>query len=56
MGFLPFKTSWSDRVFIGIALMIAIGLLWLKFLEKRLSLWVALILSLALIIILVKYG
>jgi len=59
MGFLEkigLKTSKGDRVFLGMVLLILIHLLWMKFLEKYLTLWPAFFISLALLIILVKWG
>jgi len=59
MGFLEkigLKTSKGDRIFLGMVLLILIHLLWMKFLEKYLTLWPAFFISLALLIILVKWG
>ena len=47
-GFLPIKTNTFDRVFISVILFIAIHLLWMRFLEATLSLWIATVLSLLL--------
>jgi predicted small integral membrane protein len=47
-GFLPIKTNTFDRVFISAVLFIAIHLLWMRFLEATLPLWVATVLSLLL--------
>ncbi|TYC63449.1 hypothetical protein FMN50_03705 [Rhodobacterales bacterium] len=44
-GFLPIKTNTFDRVFISVVLFIAIGLLWMRFLEQALPLWGAAVLS-----------
>ncbi|WP_455364708.1 DUF2160 family membrane protein [[Eubacterium] cellulosolvens] len=30
-GFLPFATTRGDRIFLGMAVLMAIGILWLKF-------------------------
>lgn len=40
-GFLPIKTNLFDRVFISVVLFIALELLWMRFLEFALPLWVA---------------
>ena len=47
-GFLPIKTNTFDRVFISVVLFIAIHLLWMRFCEAHLSLWIATIISLLL--------
>jgi predicted small integral membrane protein len=47
-GFLPIKTNTFDRVFISVVLFIAIHLLWMRFCEAYLSLWIATIISLLL--------
>ena len=39
--FLPMDTNLFDRVFISVLLFVAINLLWLRFLEAFLPLWVA---------------
>jgi len=44
-GFLPIKTNLFDRVFISVVLFIAIELLWMRFLEYALPLWIATALS-----------
>jgi len=53
---MEFKLSFSDRIFIGVSVMIFIGLLWLKFLEDKLSMWYALIISLAIIFVILRIG
>ena len=40
-GFLPFPTNAFDRVFISVVCFVAIHLLWMRFLEEYLSLYVA---------------
>lgn len=47
-GFLPFETSWFDRIFVGIYLFVALELLWMRFLEQSVSLMVCHLLALAL--------
>ncbi|MHA7774725.1 DUF2160 family membrane protein [Roseibium sp. M-1] len=44
-GFLPIRTNLFDRVFISVVLFIAIELLWMRFLEYALPLWIATALS-----------
>ncbi len=55
-GFLPIKTNAFDRVFISVVCLVAIHLLWLRFLEATFPLWVATILSLVLSYIIMRYG
>jgi predicted small integral membrane protein len=55
-GFLPITTNLFDRVFISVVVLIAIHLLWMRFLEPSLPLWIATILSLILAVIIVKWG
>ncbi len=47
-GFLPFDTNPFDRVFVSIILMVAIHLLWMRFLEEYITLTLATILTLIL--------
>lgn len=56
MGFLPLKTTIGDRIFISVVSLIAIHLLWMRFLEKSMSLWVATTLSILLTVIIIKWG
>jgi predicted small integral membrane protein len=55
-GFLPIYTNTFDRVFIGIVCLIAIHLLWMRFIEVALPLWIATILSLVLGFLIIRYG
>lgn len=55
-GFLPMRTNTFDRVFISVVLLIAIHLLWMRFMEQYLSLYVATVLSLVLAVIIVRKG
>lgn len=43
--FLPIVTNTFDRVFISVVLFVAVQLLWMRFLEAFVPLWVAAILS-----------
>ena len=41
-GFLPMKTNLFDRIFIGAVFLIALSLIWMRFLEpKGFSLWIS---------------
>jgi predicted small integral membrane protein len=55
-GFLPIETNTFDRVFISVVCLIAIHLLWLRFLEASLPLWIATVISLILGVIIVRNG
>lgn len=55
-GFLPFATNLFDRIFIGVVLLVAIHLLWMRFLEASLPLWVATIISLVLAAVIARRG
>jgi predicted small integral membrane protein len=55
-GFLPIKTNTFDRVFISVVLFIAIHLLWMRFLEATLSIWIATFISILLGIWIVSKG
>ena len=36
-GFIPLKTNWFDRLFIGVIRYIALQLFWMRFLESLIS-------------------
>ncbi|HEX9441471.1 MAG TPA: DUF2160 family membrane protein [Roseiflexaceae bacterium] len=55
-GFLPIETNGFDRGFISVVCFIAIHLLWMRFLEAYLPLWIATILSLALAVLIIRRG
>jgi predicted small integral membrane protein len=55
-GFLPIKTNTFDRYFISVVCFVAIHLLWMRFLEANLSIWIATALSLILAAIIVTRG
>ncbi len=55
-GFLPIETNWFDRVFIGVVVLVALHLLWLRFLEPILPLPVGTVLSLVLLVLIVLRG
>ena len=55
-GFLPFETNTFDRVFISVVCFVAIHLLWMRFFEVFLPLWVATILSVMLAVVIIRRG
>ena len=55
-GFLPFETNPFDRVFVGVVLLVAIHLVWLRFIERYIPLTGATILSLVLLVIIFLRG
>jgi predicted small integral membrane protein len=55
-GFLPIETNGFDRGFISVVCFIAIHLLWMRFVEAYLPLWIATILSLVLAVIIIRRG
>jgi predicted small integral membrane protein len=54
--FLPIVTNTFDRVFISVVLFVAVQLLWMRFLEAFVPIWVATILSVIAGIIIVTRG
>ena len=56
MGFLPFETDRGDRVFVSVITGIAVHLLWMRFLESALPIWVATILCVILGVITFRKG
>jgi predicted small integral membrane protein len=55
-GFLPWPTSWGDRFFVSLLVFFLISLLWLKFVEPFLPIYVALALGLIIGFIIIKWG
>ena len=55
-GFLPIRTNRFDRFFIGAVLYVAIHLLWMRFLEAWVPLWLCTVLSLALAVWIYRRG
>jgi predicted small integral membrane protein len=53
-GFLPINTNAFDRVFISVVLLVAIHLLWMRFLEASFPLEIATILSILIGILIVR--
>lgn len=55
-GFLPIDTNTFDRYFISVLCFVAIHLLWMRFVEAYLPLWIATILTVALAVVIVRRG
>ncbi|SVA40289.1 uncharacterized protein METZ01_LOCUS93143 [marine metagenome] len=55
-GFLPIKTNWFDRLFIGVISYIALQLLWMRFIENFISINVSVGLGLIFIFLIVWKG
>lgn len=55
-GFLPITTNLWDRFFISGVLLVAIHLLWLRFVEFLLPLPVATVISLILMYVIMRWG
>ena len=55
-GFLPIRTNAFDRGFISVVILILVHLLWMRFLESALPLWVATVLCLALAVFIIRKG
>ena len=55
-GFLPMKTNWFDRFFIGVISFIALQLLWMRFIEIFLSINFSITLGIFLLIFIIWKG
>ena len=55
-GFLPMKTNWFDRLFIGVISFIALQLLWMRFIETFLSINFSITLGIFLLIFIIWKG
>jgi predicted small integral membrane protein len=55
-GFLPIQTNAFDRCFISVVILILVHLLWMRFLEPILPLWIATLLCLGLAFFIVRKG
>ena len=55
-GFLPIKTNWFDRLFIGTISFVAIQLFWMRFIETYASINVAIVLGIFWIIYVIWKG
>jgi len=56
IGFLPWTTTWGDRFFLSLLVLLFLSLLWLKFVEPFIPIHGALVLSIIIGTIIVKYG
>jgi predicted small integral membrane protein len=56
VGFLPIHTNAFDRVFISVVVFIAFHLLWMRFIETALPLWIATILTIGIGVVIVRRG
>lgn len=55
-GFLPIDTNAFDRLFVGVVGHVALNLLWMRFLEAYLPLWIATILGILWIVVVIRWG
>ena len=55
-GFLPIKTNWFDRLFIGTISFVAIQLFWMRFIEIYASINIAIVLGVFWIIYVIWKG
>jgi predicted small integral membrane protein len=55
-GFLPIQTNWFDRLFISIVLWIALSLIWMRFLEQSLPLWIASVIAFVVAVFIIRKG
>ena len=55
-GFLPIKTNWFDRLFIGTISFVAIQLIWMRFIEIYASINIAIALGIFWIIYVIWKG
>jgi predicted small integral membrane protein len=56
VGFLPIETNLFDRYFISIMILVAVHLLWFRFLEPSLSINIATVITLILMFVIVRWG
>lgn len=56
IGFLGWTTTWGDRFFLSILVLFFISLMWMKFIEPFLPIYGALVVSIIIGWIIVKYG
>jgi|TARA_A200000113_G_scaffold185542_1_gene172417 predicted small integral membrane protein len=55
-GFIPLKTNWFDRLFIGVISYVALQLFWMRFIESFLSLNISIGIGIAWIILVIWRG
>ena len=54
--FIPLKTNWFDRLFIGVISYVALQLFWMRFIESFLSLNISIGIGIAWIILVIWRG
>ena len=55
-GFLPFRTNTFDRYFVSVMIFVALSLLWMRFVEAFLPLWISTIIAILIGIVIVRKG
>ena len=55
-GFLPIKTNWFDRLFIGTISFVALQVFWMRFIETYASINIAIVLGIFWIIYVIWKG
>ncbi len=55
-GFLPFHTNTFDRYFVSVMIFVALSLLWMRFVEAFLPLWISTIIAILIGIVIVRKG
>ena len=55
-GFIPLKTNWFDRLFIGVIGYVALQLFWMRFIESFLSLNISIGIGIAWIMLVIWRG
>ena len=55
-GFLPIETNFIDRIFIAAIIWVLFNLLWMRFVESYVPLWVSTIISIIYSVIIIIKG
>lgn len=55
-GFLPIETNTFDRYFISVLIFVALSLLWMRFAEAFLPLWISTVIAILIGILIVRKG
>ena len=55
-GFLPIVTNTFDRFFISVVLFVALHLIWFRFIEQAISIYVATVISLVIAYVIIRWG
>jgi predicted small integral membrane protein len=55
-GFLPMETNLFDRIFISVVIAVAVHLLWMRFVEFYLPLYIATLICVAIGLVIVRKG